>query len=83
MAIDNIREWSYSFAIPLWFVYESTGFHLGNIGLTYLRWLLIVRGVREGRMFREMSLNWEVLVKEFHMRNIGISPNQVERRTYD
>ena len=33
MAIDNIREWSYSCAIPVWYVYESTGFHLGNIGL--------------------------------------------------
>ncbi len=32
MAIDNIREWSYSCAIPVWYVYESTGFHLGNIG---------------------------------------------------
>ena len=32
MAIDNIREWSYSLAIPAWCVYESTGFHLGNIG---------------------------------------------------
>ncbi len=31
MSIDNIREWSYSCAIPVWYVYESTGFHLGNI----------------------------------------------------
>ena len=33
MAIDNIRDWSYSFATPVWCVYECTGFHLGNIGL--------------------------------------------------
>ena len=33
MSIDNISEWSYSCAIPVWCVYESTGFHLGNIGL--------------------------------------------------
>ena len=32
MAIDNIREWSYTCAIAGWGVYESTGFHLGNIG---------------------------------------------------
>ena len=32
MSIDNISEWSYSCAIPVWCVYESTGFHLGNIG---------------------------------------------------
>ena len=32
MAIDNIRGSSYNFAIPVWCIYESTGFHLGNIG---------------------------------------------------
>ena len=33
MAIDNIREVSCSCAIAGSCVYESTGFHLGNIGL--------------------------------------------------
>jgi len=36
MAIDNISEWPYSCAIPVWCVYEGIEFHLGNPGLEVL-----------------------------------------------
>ena len=36
MAIDDIREQSYSFAIPVLCVDEGTGFPMGNIGLRML-----------------------------------------------
>ena len=34
MAIDNVREWSYSCIIVGWCRYESAGLHLGIIVLT-------------------------------------------------
>ena len=52
MAIDNISEWSYSRAIAVWYVYESTGFHVGNIGEPVTSYDSIYKRVSEGFLYR-------------------------------
>ena len=47
-AIDNISERSYSCAIAGWCVYESTGFHLGNIGYYHLNLNELFRALPSG-----------------------------------
>ena len=58
MAIDNIREGSYSCAIAVWCVCESIGIHLENIGGGECKrgesWLLCLANANSRR--REMVL---------------------------